>query len=343
MPPPAKRSGPAARPSSANGGSSTAPSPTAWRKPVTGSSPSRVCRQVSGAACAPPMPLSDCTRSSSEGSRPRPCCHRPIPPPCCSGHYSLPDRSACARSMAGKRSPPSQSISQLTSPRDQIPSSRSRRANSNHIPDGTLIENLVVANRLGKSLGLYGILFLGQNGIFDERIGFMAHENATQIGMRLQSRRQIHLVANDGVIHPVLAAEVADSAIAGVDTDPQLERLFQAGIAPLELKLAHSSLHCDGHVDAIDGVLLDTLRLRIAEECQDRVADVLVDGSTMIESDLRHLGEVVVEQTGQLLGFKIIGRSGEIRDVREEHGQLLSVRSDLDAALAGENRRINLG
>src|SRR6266566_5216898 len=85
------------------------------------------------------MPLSDCTRSSSEGSRPRPCCHRPIPPPCCSGHCSLPDRSTCARSMAGKRSPPSQSISPLTSPHDQIPSScwRSRRGNSNHNPDGT--------------------------------------------------------------------------------------------------------------------------------------------------------------------------------------------------------------
>src|SRR5205823_12500091 len=89
--------------------------------------------------CAPPMPLSDCTRSSSEGSRPRPCCHRPIPPPCCSGHCSLPDRSTCARSMAGKRSPPSQAISQLTSPHDQIPSScwRSRRGNSYHILDGT--------------------------------------------------------------------------------------------------------------------------------------------------------------------------------------------------------------
>src|SRR5216683_3473739 len=52
---------------------------------------------------------------------------------------SLPDRSTCARSMAGKRSPPSQSISRLTSPHDQIPSScwRSRRGNSYHIPDGT--------------------------------------------------------------------------------------------------------------------------------------------------------------------------------------------------------------
>src|SRR5260370_4197284 len=139
MPPRAKRSRPAARPSSANGGSSTVPSPTAWSKPVSGSSPSRVCRQVSGAAWAPPMPLSDSTRSSSDGSRPRPCCHRPIPPPCCSGHCSLPDRSTCARSMAGKRSPPSQSISRLTSPHDKIPSRcwRSRRGNSYHIPDGT--------------------------------------------------------------------------------------------------------------------------------------------------------------------------------------------------------------
>ena len=44
--------------------------------------------------------------------------------------------------MAGKRSPPSQSISRLTSPHDQIASScwRSRRANPNHIPDGTLDE-----------------------------------------------------------------------------------------------------------------------------------------------------------------------------------------------------------
>jgi hypothetical protein len=48
--------------------------------------------------------------------------------------------------MAGKRSPPSQSISQLTSPHDQIASScwRSRRANPNHFPGGTMTVTAVL-------------------------------------------------------------------------------------------------------------------------------------------------------------------------------------------------------
>ena len=99
-----------------------------------------------------------------------------------------------------------------------------------------LVENLVVANRLGKSLSLYGILLLGQNDVFDERIGFMAEQNAAELGMRLQSGRQVHFAADDGVVHAVLAAEIADGAIARIDADPQLERLFQPGIAPFGLQ-----------------------------------------------------------------------------------------------------------
>ena len=57
-------------------------------------------------------------RSSSAGSRRRPCCHRPTPPPCCSRRCSLPAKSTCAKSMAGKRSPSSRSINRSTSPRD---------------------------------------------------------------------------------------------------------------------------------------------------------------------------------------------------------------------------------
>ena len=112
----------AARPSSANGGSSTAPSPTAWRKPATGSSPSPVCRRANGAARAPPTRSSGCTKNSSEGSKPRPCCRPPTPPPCCSGRCWPQARSTCARSMAGRRSPQNPSISQLTLPPETIPS-----------------------------------------------------------------------------------------------------------------------------------------------------------------------------------------------------------------------------
>src|SRR6266566_730998 len=127
---PVRRSRCAARPSSANGGSSTAPSPTAWRKPATGSSPSPVYRRASGVAPAPRMRSNDCTRSSSEGSRRRACCRPRTPLPCCSGHCSPLARSTCAKLMAGRRSPQNPSISQLTSQPETVPSCyrRSRHA-----------------------------------------------------------------------------------------------------------------------------------------------------------------------------------------------------------------------
>ena len=56
---------------------------------------------------------------------------------------------------------------------------------------------------------------------------------------------------------------------------------------------SHPPLHREGHVDARHGVLLDAPRLRVAEERQDRVADVLVDGGAVLEGDLRHLRQVV--------------------------------------------------
>ena len=115
---------------SANGGSSTVPSPTAWRKPATASSPTPVYRRASGAACAPPTQSSSCTRSSSEESRRRPCCLPQTPRPCCFGRCLLPVRSTCAKSMDGRHAPQSPSISQLTSPPETIPScyGRSRHA-----------------------------------------------------------------------------------------------------------------------------------------------------------------------------------------------------------------------
>jgi putative transposase len=64
------------------------------------------------------------------------CCHRPTLPPCCSGRCSRPARSTCARSMVGRRSLPSQSISRLTSQPETIPSCyrRSRHTEFQPLP-----------------------------------------------------------------------------------------------------------------------------------------------------------------------------------------------------------------
>src|SRR6266478_5945078 len=116
------------------------PWPTALRKRAHACSASPACLRNNGRARAPPTRLSGCTRSSSGGSRRRPCCLPPKPLQCCSGPCLPPARSTCAKSTAGKPSPQSPSLSQLTSPPDKLCSnSRSLRyANSHHIPDGTV-------------------------------------------------------------------------------------------------------------------------------------------------------------------------------------------------------------
>ena len=97
------------------------------------------CRRASGGAHAQRTQSNDCTRSSSAGSKRRPCSPQQRLPPCCSGRCSPPVRSTCARSMAGRRSPQRPSISQLTSPPDTITSCRwrLRHSNSNTNRDGT--------------------------------------------------------------------------------------------------------------------------------------------------------------------------------------------------------------
>ena len=126
----ATRSRPGARRSSANGASNAAPSPTAWRKPATGCSHSRGSRRANGNRSEPRTRSSDCTRSSSAGSRLRPCCPAPKPPPCCSGRCSPQDRSPCARSTDGRPSPRNQTIRSLTSPHDRMASCRPKTRQS---------------------------------------------------------------------------------------------------------------------------------------------------------------------------------------------------------------------
>src|SRR6516164_5499464 len=91
-------------------------------RPVTGSSPSPGCRAANGRAFAPPTPSNGSMKSSSAGSKPRPCCRLPRPQRCCSGHCSPRVRSPCAKSTGGRPSPRNSLTSRLTSLPDPISS-----------------------------------------------------------------------------------------------------------------------------------------------------------------------------------------------------------------------------
>src|SRR5271165_4614205 len=75
-----------------------------------------------------------CTKSSSDGSKRRPCCRRLTLRQCCSGRCSPLDRSTCGKLTVGRRLQQSPSISQLTSLPDQVLSKcrRSRHPKFQH-------------------------------------------------------------------------------------------------------------------------------------------------------------------------------------------------------------------
>jgi hypothetical protein len=50
----------------------------------------------------------------------------------------------------------------------------------------------------------------------------------------------------------------------------------------------------------------------------------------------------VIEQIGEVFGFELFGRLGEVDDIGEEDGQLLARRCDADILRAGEDRVIDL-
>jgi hypothetical protein len=62
----------------------------------------------------------------------------------------------------------------------------------------------------------------------------------------------------------------------------------------------------------------------------------------MLKGDLRHLGEILVEETGQILRLEIVGDLGEILDIAEKDGELLALRLERDRMLAGKDRLVDL-
>ena len=79
------------------------PSPIVWKRPATSCSPSRAFRKANGNRSARRMRSSDCMKSSSDGSRCRPCCLPRKLPRCCSGLCWLLARS---RSQSGRLAKP---------------------------------------------------------------------------------------------------------------------------------------------------------------------------------------------------------------------------------------------
>src|SRR5215475_10827751 len=88
------------------------------------------------------------------------------------------------------------------------------------------IDDLVRSHRVGDALHINVSALLTGDLVFDESVGLVRNKNFAGRSVLFESAREIYTTADDGVVHPVLAAEISDGAEACVNSSPTTWRLF---------------------------------------------------------------------------------------------------------------------
>ena len=106
------------------------------------------------------------------------------------------------------------------------------------------------------------------------------------------------MIADDGVLDSVFRADVPHRDVAGADADTDRQLLVVLE-HPLAAESLQDFLRPEGSGHRPLGVVFK--RNGVAEEGQDPVAQVLVQGASMTEDDFRQGCEVLVEGIDQFL------------------------------------------
>ena len=103
--------------------------------------------------------------------------------------------------------------------------------------------------------------------------------------------REVHAIADNGVLHAPRRANVARHDFAGADTHTDADCLL-AGRCPPDVELSQSlhHLYCDGN--RVIGVA--AVRQDRSEHRHDAITDVFVEHAVVSEHDIDHIGEILV-------------------------------------------------
>jgi hypothetical protein len=137
----------------------------------------------------------------------------------------------------------------------------------------------------------------------------------------LHSRSQVHSLADDRVLHVKFVADGTNHDLAGVDSDADLERGLIRLIGALR-QFEHRLLHQQRGVTRAHGVIL--VRKWRAKDGHDAVSQHPVDGALILVDRADHFREHRVEDRLGALRVLPGYQKQRARDVREQHGHLLS-------------------
>ena len=158
----------------------------------------------------------------------------------------------------------------------------------------------------------------------------------------MQPVGEVYLLADDRVVHPLIAAEVADRGEAGCNAHAHFEALPDTFRQPRVVQLGDGVLHFQRHPHAGYGIFRDAFGLRVAKENQHSVSDELVQSAAVLQHHAGHAIEISIQDEGQIFRLHAFGLIGESGDIGKEHGEFLAAAADPRVLPALENRLIDL-
>ena len=163
----------------------------------------------------------------------------------------------------------------------------------------------------------------GAHPVGDGAPGRVIEHDLARLRLADDAGRQVHGLAQHGVVAPHTAADLTSHDLAQRDAD-MAEQRRRGRAAEIGRKRRHRPLDRIGGGDGAQGVVL--VRQRRAEHGHGGIADVLVDRSAVLDDQLVGAGQEVVDDAAHLLSAERARKLGEAAEVGEQHGDLPAFR-----------------
>lgn len=131
--------------------------------------------------------------------------------------------------------------------------------------------------------------------------------------------------------HPFRRTDVTKENLTGIDTKADKHwKTFQL-LGPLPIKLIHLLNHAKGSLNRLLGRVLKFDQA--AEHSHDGVTDIFVQGTMVLEDNVRHLRKVLVQDRHEPVRWLRLGQTREIPDIGYQYGNLFPVATQVNVDL----------
>ena len=165
-------------------------------------------------------------------------------------------------------------------------------------------------------------------------MGRLVDEDLTRAGRRLQPRRDVHRVADHGVVHSALRPDVARDHLAGRDADAELQA---HALQRRDLEAHDLALHGERGSDGPLGIV--GVDHRGTEDRDDAVAEKAGDRALVTLDGISRDGQEPVQQVQDRLRRMLRRERRGAAHVREQRGHLAAIAAQRDGGRITQHLR----